>query len=185
MKYICVMKKILSFAGSNSSSSINHKLVSYVSGLISGAEAEVIRLTDYPLPIYSEDIEKESGFPQELVALMEKIKGANGLIIAMNEHNSGWSAFFKNTMDWLSRLDRSYMEGKHVLLLSTSPGGRGGQSSMEFAVNNLPRVSANVVDGITVPRFYDNFDGEQGVISKPEIAAQLQAAIEKLVASLD
>ena len=179
------MKTILGFAGSNSSTSINQQLVSFAASLVKNTEAEVIRLSDYPLPIYSEDIEKGSGFPPELISLMEKIKAADGLIIAMNEHNSGWSAFFKNTMDWLSRLDRSYLEGKQVLLLSTSPGGRGGQSSMEFAINNLPRVSATITDGITVPRFYDNFDTEQGRVSNPEIAAQIEAAVHKLEASLE
>ncbi|PQB04142.1 NADPH-dependent FMN reductase [Aureitalea marina] len=178
------MKKIIAFAGSNSSSSINHKLVTYVAGLAQQAEVEVIKLTDYSLPIYSEDIEKENGFPKPLAELMSKIKEGDGVIIAMNEHNSGWSSFFKNTMDWLSRLERSYLEGIPVLLVSTSPGGRGGQSSMDFGVNNLPRVGAQVIHGITVPRFYNNFDQDEGVISEPELKAKLQAAMADLEAAL-
>ena len=68
------MSRILGFAGSNSSTSINQQLVGYAASLVKNADAEVIRLADFTLPIYSEDIEKESGFPKELVALMEKIK---------------------------------------------------------------------------------------------------------------
>jgi NAD(P)H-dependent FMN reductase len=171
-------KKVIAFAGSNSSTSINHSLVTAVAGLMEDVEVEVIRLTDYPLPIYSEDIEKEQGFPESLERLMAKLKTADGLVISVNEHNSGWSAFFKNTMDWLSRLERKYLEGVPVFLLSTSPGGRGGLSSLEFAQSNLPRVGALVISAVAVPRFYDNFDRESGRISDEDIASRVAEGID-------
>ncbi len=35
---------------------------------------------------------------------------------------------------------------------------------------------------VSVPSFYDNFDREQGVVTKPEIVAELKAAVAKLSA---
>ena len=56
------MSKILAFAGSNSSQSINHELVSYVVNQLIDEEVKLIRLTDYHLPIYQIDHEQEKDF---------------------------------------------------------------------------------------------------------------------------
>jgi NAD(P)H-dependent FMN reductase len=50
------MKKILAFSGSNSSVSINQRLVKAAAKLVAGID--VIDLRDYDAPIYSQDIEK-------------------------------------------------------------------------------------------------------------------------------
>ena len=56
------MKKIIAFAGSNSSTSINHALVSHVASTIKNCDVTVLTLTDYPLPMYGQDIENKEGF---------------------------------------------------------------------------------------------------------------------------
>ncbi len=151
------MKKILAFAGSNSSTSINHKLVEFVASEIKEYNIKVISLISYSMPMYSEDEEKNNGFPGMTMGLKQEISESDALIISVNEHNGGWSAFFKNIIDWLSRLDRNFLEGKKILLMSTSPGKRGGQSSLEFAKNVLPRFGAEIVESFSFPSFYDNF----------------------------
>ncbi|MDC8004769.1 NAD(P)H-dependent oxidoreductase [Aureisphaera galaxeae] len=178
------MKKILAFAGSNSSTSINHKLVSHIASTIANHEISVIKLTDYPLPMYSEDLEKEAGFPSELSSLLEKIQGADGLIISVNEHNSGVSAFFKNVTDWLSRIERNYGEGKKVLVLSASPGGRGGLSANQYLSGALPRTGAEVVASVTFPSFYQNYSEEESRINDAELAETVSQAVDALLASL-
>jgi len=63
--------KILAFAASSSKNSINKKLVTYAASLIAGAEVEVIDLSDFEIPLFSEDKEKELGQPalaQEFMA---------------------------------------------------------------------------------------------------------------------
>lgn len=99
------MKKILCFAGSNSSKSINHKLVTFSASQIVGQNVEILKLTNYALPIFSEDIEREKGYSINLKMLYNKIKEADALVVSVNEHNGMVSAFFKNTIDWLSRLN--------------------------------------------------------------------------------
>ena len=51
--------KIIAFAGSNSSKSINKKLVTYASSLFENAEVEILDLRDYQAPVFSVDVEKE------------------------------------------------------------------------------------------------------------------------------
>ena len=66
--------KILAFAGSNSSTSINHQLVTYAASLLNGHETTVYKMTRYPFPMYSEDAEKNEGFSNSIVELVGDIK---------------------------------------------------------------------------------------------------------------
>ncbi|WP_106791222.1 NADPH-dependent FMN reductase [Aquimarina sp. Aq78] len=159
------MKKIIAFAGSNSSTSINHKLVEFVVSEIKGHDIRIINLVNYAMPMYSEDEEKNNGFPGMVMGLKQEISEADALIISVNEHNGSWGAFFKNVIDWLSRLDRNFLEGKKILLMSTSPGKRGGLSSLEFAKNVFPRFGAEIVESFSFPSFYDNFSIESNTVT--------------------
>jgi len=159
------MKKILFFAGSNSSKSINHKLVSFASSQFTGHSVEVIKLVDYQLPLFSEDIEREKGYSVDLKMLYNKIKEADALVISVNEHNGMISAYFKNILDWLSRLDRNFLEGKKIMLMSTSRGKRGGASALEYTKNVLPRFGATVIESFSFPSYSENFSEETNSIS--------------------
>lgn len=153
------MKKILAFAGSNSSTSINAKLLNLVVGKISNHEVHRIDLASYDVPIYSADIEKTAGMPSPSLQLKNLIDKHEALIISVNEHNSAPSAFFKNHMDWLSRVDSTFLQGKKVLLMSTSPGKRGAKTSLEFVRDILlPRFGAEIVESFSLPSFGENFD---------------------------
>ncbi len=157
------MSAILALAGSNSSTSINFKLVQYTAGLIEDKEVQLLNMANYPFPLYSEDYEREMGFSNSLVELRNDIMKAKGVIISVNEHNSNPSAYFKNVLDWLSRLESKFLEGTEVLLMSTSPGKRGGLGSLEIIDKLLPRFGANVSAKFSLPSFYENFDSEKGI----------------------
>ena len=94
------MATILAFAGSNSSTSINFKLVRFTTSQLEGHKTQLLNMTNFPFPMYSEDHEKEHGFSNSLVELKNDIQGADGIIISVNEHNGGLSAYFKNLIDW-------------------------------------------------------------------------------------
>lgn len=170
------MKNILAFAGSNSSTSINHKLVTYVSSQIHEHSVKVLQLTNYSVPMYSEDEEKK-GFPAMTRGLKQEISEADALIISVNEHNGSWSSFFKNIIDWLSRLDRNFLEGKDILLMSTSPGKRGGLTALEYAKNMLPRFGGNIVESFSFPSFYENFSTEENEVINETLSLGLQEVI--------
>lgn len=179
------MKKILFFAGSNSSKSINHKLVNFASSQIAGHSAEVIKLTDYDLPLFGEDIERERGYSADLKMFYNKIREADALVISVNEHNGMVSAYFKNTIDWLSRLDRNFLDGKKVLLMSTSNGKRGAASALEYTKNILPRFGATVVESFSIPSYSENFSEETQSISNEELLLGFTDVLQNFVHQIE
>lgn len=159
------MAAILAFAGSNSSTSINFKLVKYTTSLVEGHHIQLLNMTRYPFPMFSEDDEKRKGYSNSLVELKEEIKNAEGIILSVNEHNGNPSAYFKNVLDWLSRVDRNFMESTKVFLMSTSGGKRGAKGSLGVIESMLPRFGAEIVSTFSLPSFHDNF-GEDGILDE-------------------
>ncbi len=177
------MAKILAFAGSNSSTSINFKLIKTVSADIQDHPLQLLNMVNYPFPMYSEDYEREHGYSNSLVELRDDIESAAGLLIAVNEHNGLPSAYFKNLIDWLSRVDRKLLTGKQVYLLATSTGKGGGSSALRSGQALLERLGAEVVARFSLPSFHDNFDGAKGITNaslKEGQAEKLQIFLSKL-----
>ena len=177
------MAKILAFAGSNSSTSINYKLVLYTAQLIENHEVQALNMAHYPFPMFSEDREKKEGYSNSMVELKNGIQGSDALVLSVNEHNSNPSAFFKNVLDWLSRVDRKFIEGKKVLLMSTSPGKRGGIGALEVAQAMLSRFGAEVIATFSLPSFNENFEVEKGIVDA-KLKAAHQNALNDLLKSL-
>lgn len=160
------MKKILAFSSSNSTNSINHALVSYVAGTILNHQVNIIRLSDYEVPLFSEDLEKESGYPLPLQMLKNVFDIHDAIIISVNEHNRGPSAFFKNIMDWLSRMDRNFLTGKKALVMSASTGANAARASLAYTKDTLfPRFGAEVLESFGFPSFHENFNLETNKIT--------------------
>jgi NAD(P)H-dependent FMN reductase len=165
---------ILLFAGSNSPHSINQTLVEWIARLLEDRSPTVIRLTDYALPIYSPTEEKK-GFPSGLQLLFDQLSRADTIVIAVAEHNGSLPAFFKNTLDWLSRLQKEYrvFQGKKLHLLSASPG-QGGAGAIRHSSEILQRLGAPIVQSLTVPQFYQR-------ISKRDDQSFPDASTEQLL----
>lgn len=154
------MKNILAFAGSNNSTSINNILLNHIANRIQGHNVKIVKLTDYDFPMYDIDHEKERGFPVNVQVIQNLIKESDALIIAVNEHNGTVSAYFKNFIDWLSRVDRNFLAGKKILLVSTSNGARGAASALDYAKGIFPRFGGQVVESFSFPSFKDNFEND-------------------------
>lgn len=174
--------KILAFAASNSSVSINRQLAEYAASLADGCEVETLDIHDYEMPIYRHDREEESGIPQLAHDFLARIGAADALIVSFAEHNGAYTAAFKNLFDWCSRVGREVWQGKPMVLLATSPGGRGGIGVLEFAVGAAPRFGAQVAGHLSVPSFQANFDAEAGELTDAELDAQLRELVGKLTA---
>ena len=170
------MNQIIAFAGSNSSKSINHQLVTYAASMI--PNSEVIKLTDFNIPLYGIDIEETQGFPKGVKELAAIIDNSKALIISIAEHNGNMTAFFKSILDWLSRFNRKFLDGKKVVLLSTSPGGRGGASALEITKNMLPFFGAELIASCSMGDFYKNF--KEGKLIGTSAEAILTSAINKI-----
>ena len=101
--------RIIGFAGSNSAQSINRLLVDYVLRQLHDHETELIDLRAHDVPMYGVDREQDSGIPPDIVALHERIRSADAVVISVAEHNGNLTAFFKNIVDWLSRNDLTFL----------------------------------------------------------------------------
>lgn len=170
--------KIIAFAGSNSQHSINKKLATYAASLFENAEVEVLDLNDFQMPLFSVDIEKEIGQHPLAKAFLEKISTADILVVSLAENNGNYSVAFKNVYDWCSRISGKVFQDKLMLLMATSPGGRGGASVLEIAKSAFPRYGAIVKATFSLPSFNDNFDVEKGKISNLELDNQLKEIVK-------
>lgn len=173
-------KKVVAFAASSSRRSINKRLVTYACSMLEDAEVEVLDLNDYELPLFSVDREDELGQPEPAQDFLRKLTGADGIIISFAEHNGAYSAAYKNLYDWVSRIQPKVYRDKPMVLLSTSPGGRGAKSVMELAERQIPRFGGDIRGSVSVPSFEENFDTAAGKVSNAEISAQIEAAVGKL-----
>lgn len=169
--------KIIAFAGSPSKKSINKKLAIYAAGLFENAQVEILDLNDYEMPLFSVDIEAVIGQHPLAKALLDKIASADILVVSLAENNGNYSAAFKNTIDWCSRINAKIFQEKPMLLMATSPGARGGASVLEIAKNNFPRFNAEIKAVFSLPSFNDNFDVEANVISNAELDNQLKEIV--------
>lgn len=98
--------KILVFAGSLRSGSINEKLAAAAAAALAGAGAEVshISLRDYPLPLYDGDLQARDGIPDAARRLVDLFVAHQGAFVASPEYNASFPPLIKNTFDWMSRV---------------------------------------------------------------------------------
>ncbi|MFK8021595.1 MAG: NADPH-dependent FMN reductase [Pseudomonadales bacterium] len=169
--------KILAFGASNSKQSINRQLANYAANLVSGAEVELLDLNDYEMPLFSIERELALGQPELALAFRQKIAEADALVISFAEHNGSYSVAYKNLFDWTSRIDGKVFQGKPVVYLSTSPGGRGGAGVLAAAANSAPHFGAELIANMSVPSFFDNFDVDAKRPSNTEIEQKLKEAM--------
>lgn len=172
--------KVLAFAASNSSKSINKKLASYAAGLLEGAEVDLLDLNDYEMPLFSVDREAASGHPEPAKAFLQKIAACDAMIISFAEHNGSYSAAYKNLFDWCSRIEPKVFQNKPLVFLSTSPGARGGASVLAAATGSAPFFGGQLKASLAIPSFHDNYDLEQGALKHEELNAQLLKAVALL-----
>ena len=176
------MKKIITIGGSNSKQSINKLLAESVGLMIENTEQINIDLNDFLAPIYSVDIEGDTGIPTSMNTLSALFDTADGFVVSLAEHNGSYSVAFKNAFDWLSRVNKYVFRDKPMLLLSTSPGGRGGTTVLEAAKGSFPHLGGNIVSAIAVPSFYDNF--KDGKIVNETILAEIKESVSNLASKI-
>ena len=175
-----VKLKVLAFAASTSRNSINKALISYAAELLADEDVEIIDINEYEMPLYSVDRERENGITEHAWPFYEKIGDADALLIAFAEHNGFYTAAYKNLFDWTSRIDKKVYQFKPAVLLATSPGPGGASRVLRVAKESAPIFGMDVQADLSVPRFYENFDMEDNLVSNSEIREQLKLALAKL-----
>ena len=179
--------KVVTFAGSLRLDSYNKKLAksAFTLATENGAEAILIDLADYPLPLFNEDIENQER-PEHLAALREIFLEADALIIASPEYNGSLSSVLKNTLDWLSRSsqDESYQPVYGQLtagIMAASPGGLGGIRGLSHLRELMSNLGSLVIPKqLAISSAYDAFD-EHDNIKNPAKKAQLESVVKNLI----
>jgi chromate reductase len=172
--------KLLAFAATNNSKSINKQLATYAASLVEGADVEILDINDYEMPLFSQDREEELGQPEQALQFFAKLGEADGIIISFAEHNGSYTAAYKNLFDWTSRIDQKVFQGKPLVLLATSPGPSGANTVLTAATGSAPYFAADVKASLSVPSFFDNFDMEAGTMRNEELKQALTEAVNKL-----
>jgi len=180
------MKNVLLFAASNNPESINGKLINYTAGLFKKHKTNVLRLHDYPLPVYSPVTEVEEGIPKNAMLFKDQILRHDFFVISVAEHNSSVTAAFKNTLDWLSRTDKDYsnlLSGKTVLLISTSPSPGGARTALANAETMLRAFGATLFAGtISLASYFENvsFTSSGMQIKEKNFSDNLKKSVDQL-----
>ncbi len=98
-------------------------------------------------PIYNFDLQQSSGFPAQVNAWADAIRGADALIIVSPEYNWSIPGGLKNAIDWVSRMKEQPFKDKPVVLQSCAGGILGG-SRMQYHL----RMSLTSVDVVLFGR---------------------------------
>lgn len=118
------MKKIIGLSGSLRKDSYNSALLKTAQTMMpSGMVLEIESI--HEIPLYNTDLES-ANFPKSVLSLREKIRKADGVIIATPEYNYSIPGVLKNTIDWLSRpYNDPVLSGKPLALMGASMGMMG------------------------------------------------------------
>src|ERR1700760_969072 len=106
------MTRLLGISGALRKGSTNTGLLRALEGLMP-AHVEFEIATLHGIPLYDGDEEKAHGKPEAAVKLSEKVKAADGIIVATPEYNGSIPGVLKNATDWMSR-GGSPFHGKRV-----------------------------------------------------------------------
>ena len=186
--------RILALAGSLRAGSFNRRLLAVAAdgARAAGADVTGVDLRDFPLPVYDADLETASGLPAAALALKERFRVAEGLLVASPEYNSAISGTLKNVFDWVSRpapgeKPLACFKGKVAALCAASPGALGGirgLASVRVVLGNLGVVL--LPDQVALPRAAEAFDAEGNVVdpARRKSLLELGAALARAARAL-
>lgn len=138
--------KLVGICGSLRKQSSNSIVLQTLSAELLPTDMTLSILALNDIPLYNADLDGETP-PPEVHRLREAVSSADGLVIASPEHNHSMSGVIKNSLDWLSPIDRSSpLKGKPVLTITASPAFFGGSSAQHQLSEALYAVRANLIN---------------------------------------
>lgn len=173
--------KLLGFAGSLRSGSYNKALLRSALDVIpQGVSLEIFDLDG--IPPFNQDLEKD--LPERVRAFKQKIREADGLLIATPEYNYSIPGVLKNAIDWASRpYGDNVFDGKPVALMGASIGMLGtarAQYHLRQVFVFLNMVPLNRPE-VMVPFVQDKVD-QNGQLTDEKTKEKVAELIESIVA---
>ena len=107
---------VLIFAGSTRAESVNKKLAKEAARMAKemGAQATVIDLKDFSIPLYDADLEAKSGMPKNAKRLRDLMIANRSIVLVSPEYNASIPAVLKNALDWASRGEKGGSRAMHL-----------------------------------------------------------------------
>lgn len=139
------MTRIVGIVGNNAETSTNRTLLQYIQARYQKEAAiELIEIASWPL--FSKDTGKQK--PAEVMAAIDKIQNADGVIIATPEYNLTIPAALSNALSWLA-YETFPLVDKPVLIVGASYGTLGTSRAQNHlrAILNAPVIRAMVMPG--------------------------------------
>jgi chromate reductase len=187
--------RVLGISGSLRRDSHNTKLLCAAGEMF---ESDGIEFEIYDglklVPPYDEDDERaphEEGDERDRAAgavehLRHAVAGADAVFFSTPEYNSSVPGQLKNAIDWLSRpVGSGALRNKPAAVVGASTGMFGAVWAQAELRKALAAAGARVVEGeAAVGHAHTRFD-EDGRLSDPNIADQVAAVVETLIAEGD
>ena len=174
--------KILAFAGSLREKSFNKRIVKVAAegARKAGAEVTYVDLKDYPMPIYSADLQETQGFPPIAAAFQKLLLEHDALLISSPEYNASLPGVLKNVIDWTSRANGDIKlaecyKGKIAAIMTASPGAFGGIRCLAHLRDVLTILLVNTLPSeIAVAKVGGMFDGDSDQITDDNMKGVLE-----------
>jgi chromate reductase, NAD(P)H dehydrogenase (quinone) len=164
---VIVVPRILLFAGSIRTGAYSGTVADAAEKelAIQGADVTRISLSDYPLPIMDQDLERDRGVPENALKLARLFAAHDAVLICTPEHNGSMPALLKNTIDWVSRVHRDNgrpldpYRDKVAGICSSSEGHFAGIRSANHLRAVLSHIGMELISPqVSVPHAGDAFD---------------------------
>ena len=172
------MKKVLVFGASNSKQSINKQFAVFAANSIKNVDLHIADLNDFPLPIFSVDLQKASGVHENAVQFYELVKQSDAIILSLAEYNGLHTAAFKNLWDWMSRIPMDapmqIWAGKPMFLLSTSPSKRPMSNVLRVSKELFPYFGAQIISDFHLPSYNHFFKNNEIIDDEQKAAFEMQ-----------
>jgi chromate reductase, NAD(P)H dehydrogenase (quinone) len=174
--------RVLGISGSLRRDSHNTKLLRAAGEMFRARGVEFEIYPDLKLvPPYDEDDDREPA-PAAVAQVRAAVAGADALFFSTPEYNSSIPGQLKNVIDWLSRpLATNVLRNKPVAVIGASTGMFGAVWSQAELRKALASSGARVVEGeVAVGHAHTRFD-EQGELTDPTIAEQVEEVVAALI----
>ncbi|AVP56548.1 NADPH-dependent FMN reductase [Pulveribacter suum] len=183
--------KLLVFAGSTRQQSFNRRLAAVAAGIGQelGAQATLLELGDYDIPLYHAELEAR-GTPPDVIRLKEAMDAHPAWIVCSPEYNGSYTGLLKNALDWASSPVAGHpvwadgarpFGGKVVGMLSASNGALGGLRSQSHLAPLLINLGCWLAPRqYALARAASAFD-EQGQLADSAAREQVQAVVQQVL----
>lgn len=136
--------KLIGISGALRKASTNTGLLRALHGLLpEGVTMDIATL--HGIPLFDEDVIAASGKPEVVTALAERIRAADGIIIATPEYQFSVPGVLKNATDWLSTCNAPF-KWKRTGVVGASAGAMAGTARAQYHLRqNLQGLQAIVM----------------------------------------